>query len=40
VAALGGRFEANYTMFGENTDLGLVPTNTFGLMFGVTMPLK
>ncbi|HXE84153.1 MAG TPA: hypothetical protein VN513_12565 [Gemmatimonadales bacterium] len=40
VAALGGRFEANYTMFGKNTDLGLVPTNTFGLMFGVTMPLK
>ena len=40
VAALGGRFEANYTMFGKNTDLGLVPTNTFGMMFGVTMPLK
>jgi hypothetical protein len=40
VAALGGRIEANYTMFGENTDLGLAPTNTFGLMFGATMPLK
>lgn len=40
VAALGGRLEANYTMFGENTDLGLPPTNTFGLMFGVMMPLK
>ena len=40
VAALGGRVEANYTMFGENTDLGLAPTNTFGLMFGVTMALK
>ena len=40
VAALGGRVEANYTMFGENTDLGLSPTNTFGLMFGATMALK
>jgi hypothetical protein len=40
VAAVGGRVEANYTMFGENTDLGLAPTNTFGLMFGVTMALK
>ena len=40
VAALGGRFEANYTMFGKNTDLGLAPVNTFGLMFGVTMPLR
>ena len=40
VAALGGRVEANYTMFGENTNLGLAPTNTFGLMFGVTMALK
>ena len=40
VAALGGRVEANYTMFGENTDLGLAPTNTFGLMFGVMMALK
>ena len=40
VAALGGRVEANYTMFGENTTLGLAPTNTFGLMFGVTMALK
>jgi len=27
-------------MFGENTDLGLAPTNTFGLMFGATMPLR
>ena len=40
VAAVGGRFEVNYTMFGENSGLGLVPTNTLGLMFGVTMPLK
>ncbi len=40
LAALGGRVEANYTMFGENTDLGLAPTNTFGMMFGATMPLK
>lgn len=40
VAALGGRLEMNYTMFGKNTDLGLSPTNTFGVMFGATMPLK
>jgi hypothetical protein len=40
VAAVGGRFEVNYTMFGKNSDLGLAPTNTLGLMFGVTMPLK
>lgn len=40
VSALGGRVELNYTMFGENTDLGLAPTNTFGLMFGATMPLR
>jgi hypothetical protein len=40
VSGVGGRIEANYTMFGENSDLGLAPTNTFGLMFGVTMPLK
>lgn len=35
-----GRVEANYTMFRENTDLGLGPVNTFGLMFGTTVPLK
>jgi len=40
ISALGGRVEMNYTMFGENTALGLAPTNTFGLMFGATMPLK
>ncbi|HEV2669555.1 MAG TPA: hypothetical protein VGU74_00525 [Gemmatimonadales bacterium] len=40
VAALGGRVEANYTMFGENTDLGLPPTNIFGFMFGFAMPIK
>lgn len=38
--ALGGRVEMNYTMFGRNTDLALDPTNTFGLMFGATMPLR
>lgn len=40
VAALGGRVELNYTMFRKNTDLGLAPTNTFGLMFGTTMPIR
>jgi hypothetical protein len=40
VLGVGGRLEANYTWFGENTDLGLPPTNVFGLMFGAAMPLK
>jgi hypothetical protein len=35
-----GRVEANYTMFKENTDLALPPTNVFGLMFGAAMPIK
>jgi len=37
---LGGRFEIDYTMMGENTDLLLPPTNTLGLLFGVTMALQ
>lgn len=40
VSGLSSRVEANYTWFGENTDLALPPTNVFGLMFGVTMALK
>jgi hypothetical protein len=36
---LGGRFEASYLMYPQNDDLGQA-TNTFGLSFGVTMPLK
>lgn len=38
--AFGGRFEASYLMAGRSTKLGTPPTNTFGLMFGATMPLK
>ena len=37
--AFGGRVEANYLMFKQNNDLSLA-TNTFGLMFGATMPLR
>jgi hypothetical protein len=37
--SLGGRVELNYTMFGDNADVGLPPTNTVGLMFGVLVPL-
>ena len=40
VLGVSGRVEANYTMFKENTDLGLPPTNVFGLMFGAAMPIK
>ena len=40
VEALGGRLELNYTMFGKNTKLGTAATNTVGLLFGATMPLK
>ena len=36
---LGGRFEANYLMYPQNDDLGQA-SNTFGLSFGATMPLK
>jgi hypothetical protein len=38
--SLGGRVELNYTMFGDNADLGLPPTNTVGLMFSMLVPLK
>lgn len=38
--ALGGRFEANYTMAGNNDTIGLPALNTFGLMFGTTMSLR
>lgn len=37
---LGGRMEANYTMFGGKSSVGVAPINTLGLMFGVLMPLK
>jgi len=37
---IGGRVEANYTMFPDNSTYGLPPTNTFGLMFGLTLPVK
>ncbi|HJS42760.1 MAG TPA: hypothetical protein VJ755_04765 [Gemmatimonadales bacterium] len=40
VLGVTGRVEANYTMFGENTDLALPPTNVFGLMFGAAMPIN
>ena len=40
VLGVSGRVEANYTMFKENTDLALPPTNVFGLMFGAAMPIK
>ncbi len=40
VASVGGRVEANYTMFKKNADLALPPTNIFGLMFGFAMPIK
>ena len=36
---LGGRLEANYTMFGAKTSAAIAPVNTLGLMFGVLMPL-
>ncbi len=37
---LGGRFELDYTMMKENTNLALPPTNTLGLQFAATMPLR
>ena len=37
---LGGRMEANYTMFGAKSSAFIAPVNTLGLMFGVLMPLK
>jgi hypothetical protein len=38
--ALGGRIEMNYTMFAKNRTFGIDPANTFGLMMGVTAPLR
>jgi hypothetical protein len=38
--SFGGRAEVNYTMMGDNTDLGVVPQNVLGVMLGVTVPLK
>ena len=40
VAGVTGRVETNYTWFRENTDLGLPPTNVFGLTFGAALPIK
>ena len=37
---LGGRVEMNYTLWGRNTDLAIAPVNTFGLLFGVLVPLR
>ena len=37
---MGGRVEINYTVFDRNRSLALSPANTFGLLFGATMPLK
>ncbi len=37
--AVGGRIEANYTMFKSNKDVGQA-TNAMGLVFGATMPLR
>jgi hypothetical protein len=39
-SGLGGRVEANYTMMGDNANLGFPPINTFALLFGVTAPLR
>ena len=37
--ALGGRVEANYVILKQSADLSQA-TNTFGLMFGASMPLR
>jgi hypothetical protein len=37
---LGGRVELLYDLRGKNADTGTPPVNTFGVMFGATMPLK
>ena len=37
---LGGRVEMNYSLWGRNTDVGTAPINTFGLLFGVLVPLR
>jgi hypothetical protein len=39
-SGLGGRFEANYTLMGENTNVGFPPIHTFALQFGVTLPMR
>ncbi|PYP09634.1 MAG: hypothetical protein DMD59_08175 [Gemmatimonadetes bacterium] len=39
-SGLGGRFEIDYTMMRKNDNLFLPPTNTLGLQFGATMPLR
>ena len=36
---LGGRVELLFDLKGKNTDLGLAPVNSFGVMFGTTLPL-
>jgi hypothetical protein len=39
---LGGRMEANYTMFGAKSSAtpAIAPLNTLGLMFAVLVPVK
>jgi hypothetical protein len=38
--SLGSRVEMNYTMWGRNADAATAPINTFGLLFGVLVPLR
>jgi len=37
---LGGRVELLYALGSKNADTGTPPINTFGVMFGATMPLR
>lgn len=37
---LGGRVELNYLMMAQNDDFGMPAVNTFGIQFGVTLPLR
>ena len=37
---LGGRVEFVFDLQGKNADVGIPPVNSFGVMFGVTMPLR
>lgn len=37
---LGGRVEFLFDVQGKNADLGIPPVNSFGVMFGMTMPLR
>jgi len=39
-SGLGGRFEIDYSMLRKNDNLPLPATNTLGLQFGATMPLR